>query len=140
MNPSLKRIIFTACLFGLLGNFAAKADGWKECKMHWQDIEWLGLDMSERLTQSLKYHKENQVMQFEGINLDAHVMGVNNQFFDNDETRIRVSLWELDDGYRMTYVWHDMTRGISTQVQGETVFVPSTILVANYFEGRLDCS
>lgn len=138
MSTSIAAVILAGCLFCSFGNSKALAADWKDCIMEWQDIEAGTQDMSQQLITRVMFNEDAQVMRFEHIEIEARLQDSTTRFLD-DETRIRLSLWEEHGSYRMTYVWHDMKQGLVIARDGGETFVPNIIYLANFFGGTLDC-
>jgi hypothetical protein len=106
--------------------------------MSWAGVEATGQEGGRPGTQAVRYHPETQVMKFEEIALEARVMAANSKFVD-DDTRVTLSLWRQDGEYRMTYVWHDMSDGIESEIYGQKKFYPNIIYLMSFYGGQLAC-
>jgi len=116
---------------------AAVATGWQDCTMLWSEVE-ANREVIQAMPVAVRYHAAAGVMKFEKIALEAHVQGTNSQMID-ESTQVRLSLWQENSGYRMSYVWQDMDSGFEYDLYGRTWFSPTVIWQAHFIGGALDC-
>lgn len=112
------------------------ADGWVDCTMKWSEVE-ANREINNSVTMPLRFHAAAEVMRFEKIKLEAKVQGTNSETLE-DGTRVRLSLWREEAGYRMSYVWEDMNNGIEYELYGREWFAPNVVWQAHFWGGKAE--
>ena len=130
-------LIACLALFISASTELAAAGGWVDCLMTWSEVE-ANREISNSVIMPLRFHAAVEVMRFEKIKLEAKVQTTTSETLE-DGTRVRLSLWQEEAGYRMAYVWEDMDNGIEYELYGQEWFAPTVVWQAHFFGGRLNC-